>query len=261
MKRLRWLNLLAWGGTVTLGVVFWGSSILMLGGCDGGTRKWTQTASDTRAACQAAPQISDPAARLALYDAIGRNVLALTDGLPLPKPTQTPERIVANQAPFTAAAAQPVAKMEQAKTEPMFDTLAPLRADCRRAIEWGAIIGVLGTILWGVSLFIDPATIAGGVAGWALGKILGLSFIWRIAASAGGVAVVVGAAGLWTLNHPWVIVGAIVCGLAWVGLVHHRDVAAAWHRILGLLHATVGKLHGHSAPAPKPTPPSTLIGK
>lgn len=256
------LRLLALSGTVCLGCL-----LLMFGGCDKQARKQIQCVSDARAGAQAIKAIpADQPIPVDLARGLADNVLAATEHLPdLPAPTMTPLEIGKDPAAYakTAAisAASPPPYVAPKATAPAVDTLAPLKDDCRLAIEWGAIIGVLGTILWGASLFIDPAAIAGGVAGWVLGKVLGLSFIWRLAASAGGVAVVVGAAGLWALDHPWVIVGAIAAALAWVGLVHHKDMGAAWHRILGLLHATVGKLHGHSTPAPKPTPPSTLIGK
>jgi hypothetical protein len=244
------LRMLALSGTVCIGAL-----LLMLGGCDKQARvkSWTQSASDTRAAVQAAEQTPDPAARLRLYEAIGRSVLILTDELPmaLPKPTQTPEQIVANPAPFIASVAVPVAKLEQPK--PAVDTLAPLKDDARLAIRIGAWVGLIGSILWVASLFIDVASLAPGWYGTALRWFAKLGFVWRIAASVGGVAVVVGACVLWALNHPWVIAGAIACGLAWVALIHHKDVAAGWHRALCLINAILGRMHAHTAP-PKPSP-------
>lgn len=266
------LRLLVLSGTVCLGC-------LLLTGCDKQARAQAQCVADAKAGAAAVEGL--PPGQPVPYDlAIGlaHNVSAATANIPdLPTPTMTPLEIGKDPAAYAKPAAISAAdppKYEPAKAAaPAIDILAPLKSDALLAVRLGALVGILGSILWVASMFIDVASLAPGLAGIALGFIARLSFIWRIAASLGGVAVVLGGCALWALDHPWVIVGAIAAALAWVGLVHHKDIGAFWHRLLGLLHATIGRLHLHTAtvappaiaPPPETAPAaaavSTLAGK
>ena len=74
--------------------------LLAVAGC-GTPRAQLQLIADTRAAAIAAPQMADAASRAAVYEAVGRSVVAATEHLDgLPAPTWAPAVIVDNLDPF-----------------------------------------------------------------------------------------------------------------------------------------------------------------
>ncbi len=243
----RFLHLLAIGGTFCLGCL-----LLMLGGCDE-ARAHAQATADTRAAVQAAQQTPDAAARLRLYDAIGRNIVALTDDLPLPPPTQTPAEIVADPSAFIAAAEKPVAKPELPKVDQTktatIDPVSWVLTHAGTLFMWAGL-GVLGLL----GLVLAACLIPWFGIGAALMAILKPWSEYLIETAIGAVAAIaVGYALRWLGSHAW-IVYATGGAIALVYLIRHRSLwLPLWGRCVGVCHRVAKTTPRPRAPLQSPS--------
>lgn len=207
--------------------------VALLAGCN---RSQPQVIADTRAAALAAGAMPDGPARQALYEAIGRSVVAMTDDLPgLPAPTWTPEEIKVDPGAFIDATADSVA--EPPPHEPIAPPVPPapgmrdrLAEEGERLIAWGKWAAIAGGALsllgWAYGLF--GWTFLGWVGRLILSPLL--SPIFRLAASLGTASVGLGAAMVWLAANWWIFLGAVLAIGTGIAIYHHRDIAKAWDR-------------------------------
>lgn len=197
----------------------------MLAGC--GARPQRQVIADTRAASRAAASMPDGPARAALYEAIGRSVLALTDNLPgLPSPTWSPAEIAADPEEFIEATAESAAKPPAYEAPPNTGPPRPGPSDILREIgntmlRLGAWVGGIGSIV----LLIAALGLGG--------SLLALPFVLpvvRLAASLGTASVVVGAAMSWLAAYLWAVVLVCVLAAAGVAWFHRKGLIRAWRK-------------------------------
>lgn len=201
--------------------------VLVIAGC--GARTQRQVTADTRSAAQAAASMPDGPARSALYEAIGRSVLAATDNLPgLPSPSWSPAEIAAEPSPFIKATAESVAHPPAYEAPPSTGPPRPGPADILREIgakalacgAWCALAGIVALLLrfvpwWGI----------GAVFSWGpLATLAGLS------ASLGSFATVAGSAAMWLASYLWVVVLVCVIAAAGVAWFHRKDLARVWRK-------------------------------
>ena len=192
-------------------------AIACASGC--GARTQRQVTADTRAAAQAAATMPDGPARAALYEAIGRSVLALTDNLPgLPSPTWSPAEIAADPEEFIEATSESAAKPPAYEAPPNTGPPRPGPADILREIgeqalrwgTWAALAGIVALLLrfvpwWGI----------GAVFSWGpLATLAGLS------ASLGSFATITGSAAMWLADYLWIVVLAVVVSGVGVAIFH-----------------------------------------
>lgn len=124
------------------------------------------------------------------------------------------------------------------------DYFAPVKHDAVLAIEFGSIVGILGSILWLASVMLPVASLGAGIVGYVLSKVVNLGTVWRIASSTGAAAVLFGSGLLWAFDHPWTMLLGIIGAVGIMAVIHHNDIARWWEKLTATAHGITSHLRG-----------------
>jgi hypothetical protein len=220
------IRFLAWvdrhaGWIVVLALLM--AAALVLSGC--GDRSQLQVISDTRAGAQAYQKAKTPDQRAKIADGVMAGTLAATDHMDLLSPTWTPDQILADPAPFLAAANASAADPPP-YVAPQIDPPGPSPADILRgigakALHWGAWAALAGIVA--LLLRFVPWLSIGAIFAWGP-----LSTVAGLAASIGSFATVVGSAAMWLADWLWLVVLIAVAAAVIVALFHWPQIRRAW---------------------------------
>jgi hypothetical protein len=199
---------------------------LALTGC--ASRSYLGAIADVRAGAQAAEMTSDAKTRAEIHAAVGRRILAVTDGIPdLPAPIQPPAEIVRSSADYCASAPAPA---YEAPPPPAPSPWQQFRRLGDAMIFWGGIAFAAGATL--------------SLVGWLACRLGWVGLVWsfvgspitsgiaRLAASLGGGSALLGTGVVWATIYWWAILLAVVLTVAIVGVTHRKGVAKLWAKVI-----------------------------